>query len=161
MLLVKSNGLKSSDRKTSLKTWGWILSGPISLLPSQALAAPESLSSPASLASIFLSLLVVVGAVFAVALFMRRFTVTQAGNGQMKVVASMMAGTKERIVVLDVGGEQHLIGVTSQNINHLAKLETPLVTAAAEETQPFKDKLVQAMAGRIQQSTGKSKGGES
>jgi len=32
----------------------------------------------------------------------RRFTVTQAGNGQLKVVASMAAGAKEKIMVIDV-----------------------------------------------------------
>jgi len=40
---------------------------------------------------------VVVAIIFALAYVMRRLNVTTMGNGQMKVVASMVAGTKEKI----------------------------------------------------------------
>ena len=84
------------------------------------------------------------------AFIMRRFNVTQTGSSQMKVVASMMAGTKERILVLQVGDEQHMVGITAHNINHLAKLETPLEQPAATPAEQFKDKFTQALAGKLQ-----------
>ena len=81
----------------------------------------------------------------------------------MRVVASMMAGSKEKIMVIQVGEEQHLLGVTSHNINHLAKLEQTLeANSAANFSQTdsnqlnFQQKLVQAMASSI---TGKSNSG--
>ncbi|WP_315853219.1 flagellar biosynthetic protein FliO [Alteromonas oceanisediminis] len=92
----------------------------------------------------------VIGIIFALAYVMRRFNVTQAGSGQMKIVASMMAGTKERVVVVEVGSEQFLLGVTAHNINHLATLSEPLKKSEAVNTgEQFKDKLIQAMAGKL------------
>ncbi|MCV2885413.1 flagellar biosynthetic protein FliO [Aestuariibacter sp. AA17] len=109
-----------------------------------------------------MSLLVVIAVVFMLASIMRRFNVAQAGQGQMKVVASMTMGTKERVVVLQVGDEQHLIGVTGQNINHLSKLDTPLTSPSQQtEPHPFKDKLTQALAGKIQSSLQTKKEGTS
>ncbi|MFC3095040.1 flagellar biosynthetic protein FliO [Alteromonas sediminis] len=102
--------------------------------------------------SISLSLFVVLALIFGLAYLMRRFTVTSSGNGQMKVVASMMAGAKERIMVLQVGDEQHLIGITPNNINHLSTLKAPLETqkpTSLPADGTFKDKLVEAMAARI------------
>ena len=85
---------------------------------------------------------------------MRRFNVTPGSSGQLKVIASLSAGARERVMVLQVGDEQHLIGVTAQNINHLSKLEQPLenVTGNAAGSgggAAFKQKLVQAMAQKM------------
>ena len=154
MLLVKSRESRNSGRKSLYKTWAWSLLGPCFLTPNLAFAEAQSLSNPTSVVSIFLSLLLVVGLVFMLAFIMRRFNVTQSGSSQMKVVASMMAGTKERILVLQVGEEQHMVGVTAHNINHLAKLDTPLEQPAATPAEQFKDKFTQALAGKIQQSIG-------
>lgn len=156
MLLVKSRELKSLGNKSSCKTWGYLLAFPCFLVSHKAFSAPETLSNPTSILSIFLSLLVVVAVVFCLALLMRRFNVTQAGSGQMKVVASMMAGTKERVVVLQVGDEQYLLGITAHNINHLAKLDTPIVTEFGAAGENFKDKLVQAMAAKIAPNNNKA-----
>ncbi|MGS2720436.1 flagellar biosynthetic protein FliO [Paraglaciecola aestuariivivens] len=79
---------------------------------------------------------------------MRRFNVTHTGTSNMKVVASMMAGTKERVMVIEVGGEQHLLGVTAHNINHLATLNSPITTQSATGQDSFKDKLAMFMAGK-------------
>jgi flagellar protein FliO/FliZ len=84
---------------------------------------------------------------------MRRFNVTHGGSSQLKVVASMMAGTRERVLVIDVGGEQHLLGITSQNINHLAKLDTPIVTEKTSGGENFKEKLAMFMTNKPQTET--------
>lgn len=150
MLLVKSKELKNSDNKFLFKTVGYFLFLLSAFAPFSANAEAESFSNPTSIVSIFLSLLLVVGVIFMLAFLMRRFNVTPGGTGQLKVVASIMAGTKERVMVIQVGDEQHLLGVTSQNINHLAKLETPLESPVAGSGQNFKDKLTQALAGKMQ-----------
>lgn len=88
---------------------------------------------------------------------MRRFNVTQAGNGQMKMVASMMAGAKEKIIVLEVGEEQYLLGVTANQINHLATLDKPLQVNQKQSDSlnsslqqgGFQQKLATAMAQAI------------
>ncbi|MHC6645859.1 flagellar biosynthetic protein FliO [Alteromonas sp. HB246098] len=131
----------------------------------------QSITNPTSILSIFLSLLVVVGVIFALAYVMRRFNVTAMGGNQMKVAASMVVGTKEKIMVIQVGDEQHLIGVTSHNISHLSKLDKNLdvpvkgLNKATGEQQNgaevFKQKLVAAMAGKLNPSLEKEKKEES
>ncbi|XOV79259.1 MAG: flagellar biosynthetic protein FliO [Aestuariibacter sp.] len=90
-----------------------------------------------------LSLLLVIAVIFAVAFIVKRFTGLHSSNGQIKSVASLMVGTRERIAVIQVGDEQHLIGVTPHNINHLAKLDQPLTDHATQDK--FKSKLASFM----------------
>ncbi|MDC8830499.1 flagellar biosynthetic protein FliO [Alteromonas gilva] len=153
MLLVKSRESKSFGKFLS-KTGGYLLFPCLALQSADALAT-QSITNPTSVLSIFLSLLLVVAIIFAVAYLMRRFNVTPGGSGQLRVIASMSAGTRERVMVLQVGDEQHLIGVTAQNINHLSKLETPLTTTSPSTPDTgaaFKQKLVQAMAQKMNPS---------
>lgn len=158
MLLVKSKELKNSN-KILFKTKG-LAALCASLLgffvPAALAQSNTSYSSLSQIASIFFSLLFVIAIIFGLAYLMRRFNVTHATKGEMHVVASMMAGTKERIMVLQVGQEQHLIGVTATQISHLAKLETPLDTEA-DNTGSFKDKLALAMAQKINPNVGGDK----
>ncbi len=63
----------------------------------------QSITNPTSVLSIFLSLLLVVGVIFALAYVMRRFNVTAMGSHQMKVAASMVVGAKEKVIVILVG----------------------------------------------------------
>jgi flagellar protein FliO/FliZ len=150
MLLVNWKESKSLDRKKAYKTWAWIALGSCLCISFEANSAPQSLSNPTSIVSIFLSLLLVIGVVFILAFLMRRFNVTQSGTSQLKVVASMMAGAKERVLVIEVAGEQHLLGITAHNINHLATLSSPINSSPASPgNENFKDKLAIFMAGKI------------
>lgn len=149
MLLVNWKELKSLDKKNTCKTWAWRMLGPFLLFSNRAFSAAQDLTNPSSILSIFLSLLLVVGVVFVIAFLMRRFNVTQSGSSNLKVVASMMAGTRERVMVIEVGNEQHLVGVTAHNINHLAKLSQPLPDDSATGNDKFKGKLALFMAGKL------------
>ena len=160
MSLVKSRGLRSSGSfkdKSVSKSFAYASLKTLFLSSVCQVANAQSentITNPASIASIFLSLLVVIGIIFALAYVMRRFNVTQAGSGQMKVVASMVAGTKERLMVIEVGEEQYLLGITAHNVNHLATLPTPLSKSGngkpdSGSGEQFKDKLIQAMAGKL------------
>ena len=48
----------------------------------------------------------------------------------LKVVASLNVGAKERVVVVDVNGQQLLLGVTAGGINTLHQLSEPLPQTA-------------------------------
>lgn len=162
MLLVKLRELKSLG-KTSLKSVVCII--PLCTLSTSSVAESTSTSPDiATIMSIFMSLFIVIAIIFGLSYMMRRFTGGSHGNGQMKVVSSMMAGTKERIMVLQVGNEQHLIGVTSNNINLLATLQehiepnqTFAKSLTTNESGSFKDKLVEAMTSGIQNKMGSKK----
>mmetsp|Transcript_25757 Transcript_25757/g.81726 ORF Transcript_25757/g.81726 Transcript_25757/m.81726 type:complete len:145 (-) Transcript_25757:9-443(-) len=143
MLLVKSRELKNSGRNLyKIGAYVLFLFLFCSVVSAEASAStPQTLQNPSSILSIFLSLLLVVAIIFALAFVARRFNVTQAGNGQLKVVASMSAGAKEKILVVDVGGEQFLLGVTAHNINQLGKLENPIETASKKKQNTKKTKI--------------------
>lgn len=158
MLLVKSRESKNLNKMcTPIPVLACVSSLIITTwsVPLQAKTSGQSLTSASSILSVFLSLLVVIAIIFAFAYVMRRFNVASAGNGQMRVVASMSAGTKEKVMVIDVGGEQHLLGITAHNINHLATLKTPISkdksNANPEQNSQvnFQQKLVNAMAQSI------------
>jgi flagellar protein FliO/FliZ len=150
MLLVNWKELKSLGKQNPYKSWAWIVLCSCLCISFEANSAPQSLSNPTSIVSIFLSLLLVIGVVFVLAFLMRRFNVTQSGTSNIKVVASMMAGAKERVLVIEVAGEQHLLGITAHNINHLATLSTPIDNSSTSPgNENFKDKLALLMAGKI------------
>jgi flagellar protein FliO/FliZ len=67
--------------------------------------------------------------------------------GQQKglsVVRQLPIGTKERLMIVQAGEEQFLIGVTSQSVQLISKLETPL-TQEELESVPFSNTLTQLL----------------
>ena len=56
-----------------------------------------------------------------------------------KNFSGQLTAVKNSEVVIQVGDEQHVLGITPQNINHLTKLEQPLTSEATSDT--FKEKL--------------------
>ncbi|MBF0118087.1 MAG: flagellar biosynthetic protein FliO [Desulfobacterales bacterium] len=55
----------------------------------------------------------------------------------IKIVANSYVSPKERVVLLDVLGEKILIGITSQNINFLAKIEKEIPEETAINTHSY------------------------
>ncbi len=91
-------------------------------------AAPQAVERPTtvgagSLAQVTLSLLLVLGAVFAAAWLVRRLRgLGGPGADAIRVVAATGLGPKERAVLVQVGGQQLLLGVTSQQVTLLHTL---------------------------------------
>lgn len=56
----------------------------------------------------------------------------------LRVVASLNVGAKERVVVVEVNGEQLLLGVTAGGIRTLHQLPAPLPTPAPARLPDFK-----------------------
>ncbi len=73
-----------------------------------------------------LSLLMVLALIIISAMVLKRFNLVQQGTSQLKVITSLSLGTKERLVVVQVGDKQLLLGVTSSEINLLETLSEPL-----------------------------------
>jgi flagellar protein FliO/FliZ len=84
--------------------------------------------------SMILSLLMVLALIFISALVLKRFNVTQQNTSQLKVVASVSLGVKERLIVAQVGEQQLVLGVTPQQITLIKSLEEPIVSSQPEET---------------------------
>jgi flagellar protein FliO/FliZ len=100
------------------------------LLPLPALA--ETTATLPSLGSWLLSSLLVIGLILVLGFLLKKSKLTQVmGGGQMKVIASLPLGYKEKLLVVKVGEQQLLLGVTPQQVNFLYRLEQPL-----DERQP-------------------------
>lgn len=76
--------------------------------------------------SMILSLLMVLGLIIISAIVLKRFNLTQQNSSQLKVVANLSLGAKERIMVVQVGEQQLVLGVSPQQISLLTNLETPI-----------------------------------
>jgi flagellar protein FliO/FliZ len=98
--------------------------------------------------TIIFALLFIVLLIFFVAWLMRRVGAIPIANGQaMKVVAGLSVGTREKVILLDVGGEQLLIGVAPGRISHLHSFEQPVVNPDSIPVSEFSLKLKKLLQG--------------
>lgn len=112
-------------------------------------AAPPSVASGTQLMSVVFSLLVVLAVILALAWLLRRFGQGGfSGQGDMKIVASLSLGTRERLLVVDVQGQQLLIGVTPQQIRTLHVFDEPVIDPSQPRSADFKNKLMAIMQSR-------------
>lgn len=78
--------------------------------------------------SMILSLLMVLAVIVISAIILKRFQGVQQSFNGLKIITSLHLGSKEKLVVVQSGDKQLLLGVTSQQITLLETLEKPLVT---------------------------------
>jgi flagellar protein FliO/FliZ len=90
------------------------------------------------------ALLFVVGLILALAWLAKRMPgVAGSSNRALRVVASLSLGPREKVVVVDVGGKQLLLGVGAGGTRTLHTLEAPLPEAERPATPPFAQLLAQ------------------
>ncbi|MEM7562929.1 MAG: flagellar biosynthetic protein FliO [Pseudomonadota bacterium] len=120
---------------------------PLTVLGQTDTVAPlEPLSSP-YLLKLTGGLILVVVIIFGLAWMLKKLNINQASqNGLIRIVAGLSIGTRDRIVLLQVGEEQILVGLTAGRIQKLHTLAEPL--AVSDETSVpsvFAEKLQQMM----------------
>lgn len=80
-----------------------------------------------SVAQMFLGLILVIALIMGLTWFLRRMQHWNSQvNGALKVLAVLSMGARERIVLLQVGEQQILVGVAPGRIQALHVLETPI-----------------------------------
>lgn len=73
-----------------------------------------------SLLPVAASLMLVIGLILGLAWLLRRMPGgPRASGGLVRVKAALAVGTRERVVWIEAGGKQLLVGVTQQNIRTL------------------------------------------
>lgn len=98
------------------------------------------------LMSVLFSLLLIIALIFALAWLLRRFGQGAFMNSSvMKVVATLPLGTRERLLVVEVGGQQLLLGVTAQQIRTLHVFEEPVIDAKGVKSSDFRQRLMNIM----------------
>jgi len=77
-----------------------------------------------NLIQVSVGLFVVIGLIVAIAWFTRRFGNLQvAGKGHLRVVGGLTLGAKERVVLIQVGSEQIVLGVAPGRVEKIHVLE--------------------------------------
>ena len=60
------------------------------------------------------------------AYIVKRLKLVPSSGGVIKTIAVTSIGQREKVVLVEVNGQQYLLGVTSQQINLIDKLATPV-----------------------------------
>lgn len=118
----------------------WLL-----LLSPSAMAASSTPPNQFDWATTFGSLLFVIALILLMAWLLKRMRVpTMANQKGLSVVRQIAVGTRERIVIVQAGEEQFLVGITPQSIQLISKLDKPL---SQEElaASPFANQLTQLL----------------
>ncbi|HKJ95943.1 MAG TPA: flagellar biosynthetic protein FliO [Gammaproteobacteria bacterium] len=120
-----------------------------------AFAADDGMPSPgvdvSSLLRLTVGLAVVVGAIFLVSWILRRVGGVRGGaNGQMRVLGGVAVGNRERVVLVQVGETQLLVGVAPGRVQTLHVLDKPIEVPTggakgAGQAGPFAERLRQLM----------------
>ncbi|MCO6055450.1 flagellar biosynthetic protein FliO [Pseudomonas sp. MOB-449] len=101
----------------------------------------------AQLGQLAIGLLLVVGLIFLLAWLLRRVQQLGPRGGQViKLVASQALGPRDRLVLVQVGGEQILLGISAGRIAPLHVLKEPVHLADAEAASPeFAQRLMELL----------------
>lgn len=130
---------------------GLLLALPLSALAAepvaQAVTAPAVGSVGGQLTQLVLGLLLVIGLIFLLAWLMRRVQRIGPGNGQViELVGSRALGPRDRLVLVQVGEEQILLGITPGRITPLHVLKTPVDAVKTEAATPeFAQRLMELL----------------
>ena len=98
-----------------------------------------------------LGLLIVLALIAVAAWSVKRFgSFHKAAQGQMKIVGGISLGSRERVVLLQVGDQQLVVGVAPGRIQTLHVMEEPIQFDDSSKDKPvkFSDKLQAALKAR-------------
>jgi flagellar protein FliO/FliZ len=113
-----------------------LLSMPVSADEAEGVIAPSELFTGDYLLQVVGSFVLVICVLLAVLLLLKRFNgAGSPRSGQMRVIASLGLGQRERAVLIEVGNEQFLVGVAPGSVNMLHALPDP-VRPASESAKP-------------------------
>ncbi|MBI2379375.1 MAG: flagellar biosynthetic protein FliO [Gammaproteobacteria bacterium] len=104
--------------------------------------------SAASVGQMLAALLLVIALILVSLWLLKRFQAVQAGGqGALRILASLPLGTRDRVLLVEVGKEQLLLGLSASGIRCLHVLSEPLTMPAGDaHAGPFQAKLLDALA---------------
>ena len=111
-----------------------------------ALAATTTANPPpnTSLLQWLVSCFLVIGLILALAWLLKKSRLVPAMvQNQLRVISVLPLGNREKLLVVKVGEQQVLLGMTPANINLLCQLDSPLMEPPA--TVPFAAQLAKLM----------------
>src|SRR6056297_1300530 len=131
VLLVTNTALAQETAKTAA--------------PESPVRAPDTVGTIVSLG---LGLVAVIAVIYGCAWIIRRMNgMTGMNNNAIKVVSVLGIGARERIALIEVGGQQIPLGITPAAIRTLHVFEEPVVQAGSAGSSDFARRL-QGMIGK-------------
>ncbi len=97
--------------------------------------------SQLEIVSWLMSLGLVLVTIFVCAWVLKKMRFSQFGGAKAKVVTTLALGARERVMVVEIGQQQYLLGVTAQSIQLLDKLDTPLEVETGAAAERFSRQL--------------------
>lgn len=97
---------------------------------------------------VILGLMVIVAIIVGAAWFLRRFSNFQTGaSGSLRILGGLPMGPRERVVLVQVGDTQLLLGVAPGRVQTLHVLHKPVAATPGPGSQPegFADRLGQIL----------------
>ncbi len=149
---IQSNA--TSPTTTSATTS--IATTPVATSPAAINATP--IGGGRHLVSVVMALFGIIVLIFAISWFVKRFG--QGGftqNQHIKIIATMPLGTRERIVLIEAGGQQLLLGITAAAINTLHVFNEPVVLP---EREPGASDFSRKLMTILQQKPAGTSGGQ-
>lgn len=122
-----------------------------------AATAPAPLPGPLpGLGQTALSLMLVLGLIFALAWLLKRVQgVRVGGPASLRINAGLQVGPKEKVLIIEAGGQHLLIGVTAGSINTLHVFaEAPVAPANDGDGKPTQPPLGAAFADALKRALG-------
>jgi flagellar protein FliO/FliZ len=122
----------------------------LSMMPMLAVAAEPSTppDSAGALLRVLLSLVVVVAFIFAAGWIARRLQGVSGARGKrLRCLETIAVGVKERIALIEVGGQQLVVGIAPGSIRTLHVLDVPLAEPASISTAEAPRGFAQLLAG--------------
>jgi flagellar protein FliO/FliZ len=112
---------------------------------------PKSLSKPVSFGDmfqVFWGLIVVIVAIIVMLWLLKRLGgVATAGNKQIRILGGISLGAREKLVVVQVGDEQLVLGVAPGSVQTLHTLKEPLQIDST--TEPFNQVFAKKLQGLL------------
>ncbi|CAN7333802.1 MULTISPECIES: flagellar biosynthetic protein FliO [unclassified Pseudomonas] len=138
------------------KVLGFVLALPFSVLAAEPVATATAAAAPAvssgvagQLTQLVFGLLLVLGLIFFLAWLLRRVQQAgPAGKGQViELIGSRALGPRDRLMLVQVGNEQILLGLSPGTITALHVLKEPVqVPSGTEKATPeFAQRLMELM----------------
>jgi flagellar protein FliO/FliZ len=138
----QSAALASAQANATSTTATPITATPVATSPAVINATP--IGGGRHLVSVTLALFGIIALIVAISWFVKRFG--QGGftqNQHIKIISAMPLGTRERILLVDAGGQQLLLGITATTINTLHVFNEPVVLAEKDDrASDFSRKLM-------------------
>lgn len=120
-------------------------------------AASGAASTLPGFGQMALSLLVVLGLIFALAWGLKRMQgLRVAGGASLRIHGGLQVGAKEKVLLIEAGGQHLLIGVSAGGVNTLHVYAEPPVAAVGAESTPELPPFAVAFRDALKKSLGKS-----